>query len=111
MAADQLHGMTETLDRAASMAGTVSDSIDGHMGTLRPAVESMRGQWEGTSRVAFETAHQRWEEGMVRLSTALRALGENTSFSSNTYAQVDATNTTQLNQVASMGAFGGQLRA
>ena len=95
--------MTETLDRAASMAGTVSDSIDGHMGALRPAVESMRGQWEGTARGAFEQAHQAWEEGIARLTVAMRQLGENTTFSSNTYVQADATNSAQLNKIPSMG--------
>jgi WXG100 family type VII secretion target len=95
--------MSETLDRAASMAGTVSDSIDGHMGSLRPMVEGMRGQWEGTARIAFENAHKSWEEGIARLTVAMRTLGENTTFSSNTYQQADATNSAQMNKVASMG--------
>jgi WXG100 family type VII secretion target len=95
--------MSETLDRAASMAGTVSDSIDGHMGSLRPGVEGMRGQWEGTARVAFENAHRSWEEGIAKLTVAMRNLGENTAFSSNTYQQADATNSAQLNKVQSLG--------
>lgn len=103
MAGDQLHALSETLDRAASMAGSVSDSIDGHMSALRPTVEGMRGQWEGTARIAFENAHQRWEEGMARLTVAMRQLSENTTFSSNTYQQADATSQSQLNNVASLG--------
>jgi len=106
VAGDQLHAMSETLDRAASTAGTVSDTIDGHVGSLRPAVEGMRGQWEGTARVAFENAHRTWEEGIARLTVAMRTLGENTSFSSNTYQQADATNSAQLNKVAAMGITG-----
>jgi WXG100 family type VII secretion target len=95
--------MSETLDRASQMAGTVSDSIDGHMGSLRPTVDSMRGQWEGTARVAFENAHKVWEEGIARLTVAMRTLGENTTFSSNTYQETDATNSAQLNKISSMG--------
>jgi WXG100 family type VII secretion target len=106
---DQLHGMTETLDRAAVAAATVSDNIDGHRASLRPAVEALRGQWEGTARTAFETAHQQWEEGVMRLTTALRSLGENTAFSSHTYTQADEANAAQLHQVTSLGAFGGRL--
>lgn len=111
MPGDQLHGMTETLDRAASMAGTVSGSIDGHRSSLLPAVEGLRGQWEGTAREAFERSHAAWDEGIVRLVTALQSLGENTTFSSNTYVAANDTNAANLNNVASLSAFGGALRA
>jgi WXG100 family type VII secretion target len=110
-AGDQLHGMTEALERAAAMAGTVSASIDGHRTSLRPAVEGLRGQWEGTARVAFEQAHASWDEGIARLVTALQTLGENTQFSSNSYIAANETNAANLSKVAGMGAFGGQLRA
>jgi WXG100 family type VII secretion target len=103
--------MTDTLDRAAAMAGTVSGSIDGHRSSLLPAVEGLRGQWEGTAREAFEQAHASWDEGITRLVTALQSMGENTQFSSNTYVAANDTNAASLNRVASMGAFGGQLRA
>ena len=110
-AGDQLHGMTETLDRAAAMAGTVSGSIDGHRSSLLPAVEGLKGQWEGTARVAFEQAHASWDEGITRLVTALQSVGESTQFSSNTYSAANDTNAASLSKVAGMGAFGGQLRA
>ena len=110
MAGDQLHGMTETLERAASTAGTVSTSIDGHRASLRPTVEALKGQWEGTARVAFEQAHQTWEDGIVRLVAALQSLGENTTYSVNTYVAADDANRANLDKVAGLGAFGGALK-
>ncbi|MCA2218182.1 WXG100 family type VII secretion target [Wangella sp. NEAU-J3] len=103
--------MTETLERAASVAGNVAGSIDGHRASLRPTVEALRGQWEGTGRVAFEGAHQTWEEGINRLVAALRALGENTAYSVNTYVAADETNRANFEKVQNLGAFGGALRS
>ncbi|RKR91900.1 WXG100 family type VII secretion target [Micromonospora pisi] len=111
MAADQLHGVTETLERAAGMAGTVSGNIEGHRASLRPTVDALKGQWEGTARPAFDAAHEQWEQGITRLVTALNSLGENTRFSSNTYLQADEAGRASVNQAQGAGAFGGALRA
>jgi WXG100 family type VII secretion target len=111
MSADQLHGVTETLERAASMAGTVSGSIEGHRASLRPTVDALKGQWEGTARPAFDAAHEQWELGITRLVTALNSLGENTQFSSNTYLAADEAGRAGVSQAQGMGAFGGALRA
>lgn len=102
--------MTETLERAASTAATVAGSIDGHRAALRPTVEALKGQWEGAGRPAFENAHQTWEEGIVRLVTALQSLGENTAYSVNTYVAADETNRANLDKIQGMSAFGGALR-
>ncbi|MFE9207253.1 WXG100 family type VII secretion target [Micromonospora sp. NPDC007230] len=110
-AGDQLHGVTETLERAAAMAGTVSGSIEGHRATLRPTVEALRGQWEGTARPAFDAAHEQWEQGITRLVAALNSLGENTRFSSNTYLVADEAGAASLNSAAGHSPFGGALRA
>ena len=111
MNSDQLHGVTETLERAAATAGTVADSIDGHRAALRPTVDAVRsGGWEGSARAAFDRAYERWEEGLVRLVGSLRTLGENTTFSVNTYASADEAGQSQMNQIEGMGAFGGALR-
>ncbi|MDA3647197.1 WXG100 family type VII secretion target [Saccharopolyspora indica] len=108
---DQLHGVTETLQRAAQMAGTVSDDIQAHRAALRPIVDALKGQWEGTARPAFDNAHAQWEAGIVRLVAALTNLGENTRFSSNAYDQADQTSASGLNSVQSAAPFGGALQA
>lgn len=110
-AGGQLHGVTDTLDRAAAMAGTVSNAIEGHRTALRPMVESMRGQWEGTARPAFESAHAQWEAGITRLNAALNSLGENTRFSSGSYLAADTSGASSLNGVAGASPFGGALNA
>lgn len=102
--------MTETLERAASMAATVSGSIEGHRASLRPTVEALEGQWEGSGRRAFENAHHVWEEGVVRLVAALQSLGENTRYSVNTYVAADEANRANLDRIQGMSAFGGALQ-
>ncbi|MGQ0840900.1 WXG100 family type VII secretion target [Actinokineospora sp.] len=111
MIGDQLHGVTETLDRAAATAGTVSGSIEGHRGSLRPTVAALKGQWEGTARPAFDQAHAQWETGITRLVAALNNLGENTRFSSNTYTVADESSRSGLQSVEGLSPFGGALRA
>jgi WXG100 family type VII secretion target len=110
MAGDQLHGVTETLERAAATAGAVSDSIEGHRSALRPTVDTARAGWAGSARVAFDRAHEEWEDGITRLVASLRGLGENTSYSVNMYTSADEAGQSQMNQVQGMGAFGGALR-
>jgi WXG100 family type VII secretion target len=108
---DQLHGVTETLERAAATAGTVSDNIEGHRAALRPTVDTVRADgWDGSSRIAFERAYAEWEEGITRLVTSLRGLGENTTYSVNLYSSVDEAGQSRMNQVQGMGAFDGALR-
>ncbi|HLL69438.1 MAG TPA: WXG100 family type VII secretion target [Micromonosporaceae bacterium] len=108
---NQLHGVTETLERAAAMAGSVSGNIEGHRAGLRPTVEALKGQWEGTARPAFDAAHSGWEAGITRLTAALNSLGESTSFSSNTYLVADETGAAGLNGVPGYSPFGGALSA
>ncbi|WP_117214445.1 WXG100 family type VII secretion target [Allorhizocola rhizosphaerae] len=108
---DQLHGMTETLQRAASMAGTVATNIEGHRATLRPIVEALKGQWEGTARPAFDAAHAQWEAGIVRLNAALEQLGEGTAYSSTVYVAADEAGSSALNGVQGLAPFGGAMRA
>ncbi|MBK1789092.1 WXG100 family type VII secretion target [Prauserella sp. ASG 168] len=103
--------MTETLERAAAMAGTVSGNIEGHRSSLRPTVDSLKGQWEGTARPMFDQAHAQWEAGITRLTAALNSLGENTRFSSNTYLAADQTGASGLNAVQGHSPFGGALKA
>lgn len=109
-AGDQLHGVTETLERAAAMAGTVSGDIEAHRATLRPIVAAMQGQWEGAARDAFIPAHQQWEAGITRLVAALTNLGENTRFSSNSYLMADQTSAAGLKAVQGHSPFGGALQ-
>lgn len=106
---DQLHGVTETLERAAAMASTVSGDIEGHRASLRPTVDALKGAWEGTARPAFDSAHAQWEAGIARLTTALNSLGENTRFSSNTYLNADQASASGLNAVQGASPFGGAL--
>lgn len=106
---DRLHGVTETLDRAAAMAATVSADIEGHRTALRPTVDALKGEWEGTARPAFDAAHAQWEAGLTRLTTALNNLGENTRFSSNTYLVADEASASGLNAVQGASPFGGAL--
>lgn len=106
---DQLHGVTETLERAAAMAATVSGDIEGHRASLRPTVDALKGAWEGTARPAFDAAHAQWEQGISRLTTALDSLGENTRFSSNTYLSADQASASGLNAVQGASPFGGAL--
>jgi WXG100 family type VII secretion target len=108
---DQLSGVTETLERAAATAGAVSDSIEGHRAALRPTVDAVRADgWDGSSRLAFDRAYEQWEEGLTRLVTSLRGLGDNTTYSVNMYSSVDEAGQSRLDQVQGMGAFGGALR-
>ncbi|HEV7973964.1 WXG100 family type VII secretion target [Amycolatopsis sp.] len=107
---DQLHGELASLDRAASMAGTVSTDIEGHRSALRPAVEALRGQWEGAAFKAFLPAHEQWEAGITRLVAALGNLGDNTRFSSNAYAMADENSASALTAVQGHSPFGGALQ-
>ncbi|WP_328605809.1 WXG100 family type VII secretion target [Amycolatopsis sp. NBC_00345] len=106
---DQLHGVTESLQRGAQMAGTVSTNIQSHQAALRPTVEALKGQWEGTARPAFDAAHANWEQGITRLTAALNHLGENTKYSSNTYDMADQASASGLHAAGGMSPFGGAL--
>jgi len=109
---NQLHGEMESLDHGAKSAATVSDSIDAHRTALHPIVDAIRGGgWQGLSRTAFDRAYDDWEEGVVRLVTSLRSLGEHTTFAMGEYGNADDTSNTQMSQVQSMGAFNGALKA
>jgi WXG100 family type VII secretion target len=110
-AGDQLHGVTETLERAAAMASTVSGDIEGHRAALRPVVAALQGQWEGTARPAFDRAHEQWEAGLTRLIAALTNLGENTRFSSNTYQVADQSGASGIAAAQGHSPFGGALQA
>lgn len=111
MANTGLHGVTESLQRGAQMANTVSTNIRGHQAALRPIVEELKGQWEGTARPAFDMAHANWEQGITRLVNALDHLGETTSYSSNTYDVADQNSQQAIAQVNGMSPFGGVLNA
>jgi WXG100 family type VII secretion target len=108
---DQLHGMTETLQQAAAMAGNVAKNIEGHRVSLWPIVDSLKGQWEGTARPAFDAAHAQWDAGVVRLNAALEQLGEGTAFSSNVYLAADEAGSSAMNTAHGMAPFGGATRA
>lgn len=111
MAGDQLHGVTESLERGAQMAAGTAANIEGHRCSLRPAVEALKGQWEGTARPQFDAAHAQWEQGITRLNAALNGLGESTRFSANTYATADQTGASSLGAAQGGSPFGGALRA
>lgn len=107
---DQLHGVTETLERAASMAGTVSGDIKGHLTTLRPTVDALKGQWEGTARPIFDAAHADWEAAVTRLTAALDTLSENTKYSVATYVNADEVGASGLKAAPAGGLpFNGAL--
>ncbi|MDG4831845.1 WXG100 family type VII secretion target [Solwaraspora sp. WMMD1047] len=111
MGAEQLHGVTETLSQTAGTAGTVTGNMVGHQTTLRGLVETMRGQWEGTTRPAFETAYAGWEDGVTRLVTALTELGDNTRTSGVIYEGADQGATAGFNGLQGGAPFGGATRA
>ena len=107
---NQLYGDEESLGHGARSAATVSDSIDAHRTALHPIVDAIRGGgWQGLSRTAFDRAYDDWEEGVVRLVTSLRSLGDNTTFAMGQYGDADESSNAQMNQVQSMGAFNGAL--
>jgi len=107
---NQLYGETESLDHGARSAAAVSDSIDGHLTALHPIVDAIRGGgWQGTSRTAFDSAYDTWEQGVVRLVASLRSLGDNTTFARGQYGDADESSNAQMSQVQGMGAFNGAL--
>ena len=107
---DQLHGVTESLERAASMAGTVSGDIKSHLTTLRPTVDALKGEWEGTARPLFDAAHADWEAAVTRLTAALDTLGENTKYAVATYVNADEVGASSLKAVPTGGLpFDGAL--
>ncbi|OZM71332.1 hypothetical protein CFN78_21335 [Amycolatopsis antarctica] len=110
-AGDQLHGVTDSLERGAQMAGNVAGNIEGHRTSLRPTVEALKGQWEGTARPQFDAAHAQWEQGITRLNAAMNSLGENTRFSANTYMAADQSGASSLSATQGHSPFGGALNA
>lgn len=92
------------------MAGTVATDIEAHRSSLRPVVDSMAGQWVGTSYQAFLPAHEQWEAGITRLVAALNAVGESTRFSSNTYSTADQDSAVTINAAGAQSPFGGALQ-
>lgn len=107
---DQAHLDQEVVQRAATMAGNVSQEIGGHHQALGHPVAALAGQWEGRSYQAFVPVYEQWEQGVVRLVNALSNLGDSTSFAVNTYATTDETSASAITAVAGHSPFGGALQ-
>jgi uncharacterized protein YukE len=91
------------------MAHNVATSIDGHARTLASHITSLNGQISGSYATALYAAHDNWQAGKVRLNNALRALGDATNYSGNTYNQADETISHSFNSALGADPFGGAL--
>lgn len=105
---EQMQAVTETLDSAAQMAGSVSDAIDGHHNTLMAGVADLRGQWEGTARGAFEGVASEISGAIVGLRDALKQLGEGVGQSSVGYLGANDDVMSTVNRV-DVPAFDGRM--
>lgn len=112
MQPEQLHADQSVVTNAAEDADRVATSIDGHLATLQPTVDTVLASgWAGGARDAFETAYEEWKAGVVKLAASLRELGGNTMMAGQDFDQADQAARQRISQVQSMGAFDGALKS
>jgi WXG100 family type VII secretion target len=108
---NMMQGDSDTMRQAAATATSVAGSVDGHRAKMQGMVADAMPQWSGTAGPACARATDAWAEGVRQLVTALRNLGDGVQVTAGNYDMTEMDNTTSMNSVQSMGAFGNQLRA
>ncbi|GAA1722321.1 WXG100 family type VII secretion target [Fodinicola feengrottensis] len=106
---DRLDGVTESIMHGGRMAHTVAQNLDGHSKTLAGHIASLNGQISGSYATALYSAHDQWQAGHLRLSNALRAMGDSTNYSGNLYDQADQNLHQSFSSVLGSDPFGGAL--
>ena len=87
---NQMHMVTESAQRAQTVAGGTADGLHGHVTRLTGEVGSVIGSgWVMDQATAFHTAHTNWADGMGRLITALNMVATDTGANVNDYVAND----------------------
>jgi hypothetical protein len=87
---NQMHMVTESAQRAQTVAGGTADGLHGHVTRLTGEVGSVIGSgWVMDQATAFHTAHTNWADGMGRLITALNKVATDTGANVNDYVAND----------------------
>ncbi|WP_305092338.1 WXG100 family type VII secretion target [Prescottella sp. R16] len=98
---DQMRTTVETMDATARRVGDVRTEIQGLLSTLKGEVDGIRGGWEGSAALAFQSLMERWDASATKLNQALDAIGENIKSNSVSYDGAQQDHTSSLNNVAS----------
>jgi uncharacterized protein YukE len=97
---NQMHMLTESAQHAATTAGSISDSLNGHVTRLSGEVSGVVGSsWSMDQAIAFNRAHETWTQAMGKLVVALNKVGTDTSANVNEYVDNDATQTAAIGAV------------
>lgn len=90
----------ETMEATSRRVGDVKNEIHGLLTTLRGEVDGVRGSWEGTAALAFQSLMERWDVSANKLNQALEAIGENIRANGVAYDTTQQDHTSSINTVA-----------
>ena len=65
-------------------------SIEGELGRLRGAVDSLHGNWVGRAQAQFQTLLDQWQAGARQLHDALTSIAALTAQAGSVYAETDS---------------------
>ena len=66
----------EAMAQGAAKVEAATQSIQGHIGTLRNEVETMMGNWRGEAASSFVQVHDAFEQQAAKINNALRQMHE-----------------------------------
>lgn len=98
---DQMRTTVETMEATSRRVSDVRSEIQGLLSTLKGEVDGVRGGWEGSAAIAFQSLMERWDGSATKLNQALEAISENIKSNSVSYDSAQQVHTSSLNNVAS----------
>ena len=98
---DQMRTTVETMEATSRRVSDVRSEIQGLLSTLKGEVDGVRGGWEGSAAIAFQSLMERWDGSANKLNQALEAISENIKSNSVSYDSAQQDHTSSLNNVAS----------
>ncbi|GAB3942382.1 WXG100 family type VII secretion target [Corynebacterium tapiri] len=87
-----------------STAANVDDTnarVQGELSRLADVVDTLRGSWAGTAQASFDNLMERYDAAAQRLQQALTSIAENLRSNAGNFSDVEASNETAFNSVAS----------
>jgi WXG100 family type VII secretion target len=101
MAMDFLEGVTESIDRMASMVTGTAGSLDGHRMSMRPPVEALQASWLSTARPHFDSVTAELDSSLAALRDALHKHAGHATHSARLYTAADDTARSAVSSAAS----------
>lgn len=90
---------TEEMERAATHAQSVNDTVQADLRALRSQLDPLRGAWSGMAAVRFAELMTRWDTDAQKLNAALLSISEAIRGSATTYREQDEAQSSSLSSI------------